>query len=272
MTSWKPPEGVLGKLVRESLARVPLAEQSQADLLGRAARGRTPPSFIAALRGRTDVAVIAEIKRRSPSRGAINEAIVPVAQARKFVDGGAAAISVLTETDHFGGVLGDLSDVAAAVTVPLLRKDFNLHPVHLLEARAFGASAALLIARAMPPADLRMMAGVAGELGLEVLVEVRTEDELAIAVEITSAAIGVNNRDLETLEVDLSVTARLIPQIPGDRVAVYESGVSSRGDVLVAAEVGADAVLVGSSLSSSADPGSAVRGLTGVSRETRARS
>lgn len=224
-----------------------------------------------AVRARTDVAVIAEVKRRSPSRGVINAALGAAAQARAYAAGGAAALSILTEPSEFGGSGADLEAAGSATGLPLLRKDFHVEPVQLLEARAIGASAILLIARALPSDRLWRMAEAASAVGLEVLVEVRTDAELEEALGIGDAIIGVNSRNLETLEVQPTVMERLVRCVPSDRVAVAESGIASRDDVLRAAEAGADAVLVGSMLSASADPTAAVAALTGVARTSRAR-
>jgi indole-3-glycerol phosphate synthase len=226
------------------------------------------PSFAAALL-RLDVAVIAEVKRRSPSKGVINTSIDAAIQATAYANGGAAALSILTEPTEFGGSIGDLTEAQQATSLPTLKKDFHVHPIQVLEARAAGASAMLLIARALPPDRLREMADHAIEIGLGIVVEVRSEAELEDALAIDQAVIGVNSRDLETLVIDPFVTARLIPMIPADRVAIAESGVSARADVERVAAVGADAVLVGSSVSAAADPAAAVSALTGVARRRR---
>jgi indole-3-glycerol phosphate synthase len=215
------------------------------------------------------VGVIAEIKRRSPSKGSINPTIGAAEQARAYERGGAAAISVLTEPRHFGGSLGDLDDVRNAVRLPTLKKDFHIDPIQLVEARAMGASAALLIVRALSPDALLRMVESAGELGLEVLVEVRDEAELARALDTASPVIGVNSRNLETLVIDPTASERLLGQIPGGRIAVAESGIGERSDVERAARSGADAVLVGSMISAAADPAGAVQALTGVLRAPR---
>lgn len=247
------------------------AERRAADLpreSGVAARPREARAFVAALRGST-VSVIAEIKRSSPSKGALNLSLDAPARAREYVSGGAAAISVLTEPTRFGGSLADLTAVSGAVAAPVLRKDFIVHPAQLVEAVSAGADAVLLIARALAPTRLRDLAARAAELGLDTLVEVRDEYEMERALAIPGCAVGVNSRNLETLEVDPAVGERLIPIVPADRVAVYESGVATVADVARAAAVGADAVLVGSVLSPAADGSAAVRGLCGVSRRRR---
>jgi indole-3-glycerol phosphate synthase len=178
---------------------------------------------------------------------------------------------VLTEPDRFGGSLDDLRIVSDCSRLPLLRKDFVVDRVQLLEARVAGASAILLIARALAPSEFASLAGAATGLGLELLLEVRDEHELERALRVPHAVIGVNNRSLETLAVDDAVSARLIPLIPDDRIVVYESGVGAAIDVERAASLGADAVLVGSALSRSEDPRAAVAALIGVPRTSRAR-
>jgi indole-3-glycerol phosphate synthase len=228
----------------------------------------TPGSFGAALAG-TRLAVIAELKRQSPSKGMLDGALIAAERTRTYVNAGAAALSILTEAERFGGSLRDLFEARAAVDVPLLRKDFITDEVQLLEARACGASAALLIARALEPARLRDLAAAARALGLTPLIEVRDESELAEAVDVADAVIGVNNRNLETLVMEPEVGARLIPLVPADRVAVYESGIASRDDAMRAAELGADAVLVGSVLSTAADPAALIATFSSLERRRR---
>lgn len=227
-----------------------------------------PPDFAKALRQRT-VSVIAELKRSSPSKGDIAPSLNTSERTRAYVQGGAAALSILTEATRFGGSLADLRAARAAVEVPLLRKDFITASVQLLEARVYGASAVLLIARALPASELIDLAAEARGLGLTPLVEIRDERELATAVAVPAAVIGVNNRDLETLIIEPAVGARVLPLIPKDRVAVYESGIADRAGVERAARLGADAVLVGSSLSQSADGAEAVRAIAAVARVGR---
>lgn len=268
--AWTRPRGPLGELT--GAAEVRAAQlRGRADDLERAAREAAPvPSLRSALAG-DEVAVIAEVKRRSPSRGVLDDALDAPERAAAYVSGGAAAVSVLTEPTRFGGSLDDLRAVRRATGVPVLRKDFIVDRLQLLEARAAGASAVLLIARALPPARLAALALDASALGLEVLLEVRSEDELDRALAHDRAIIGVNNRNLETLELDDAVSARLLRLVPPGRVAVYESGVRDHDDVLRAATAGADAVLVGSALSTAADGASAVAALAHVPRQSRAR-
>jgi indole-3-glycerol phosphate synthase len=227
-------------------------------------------AFAAALRGPV-IRVIAEVKRASPSKGAINPGIDAAAQAANYVAGGAAAISVLTEPTRFGGTLDDLSAVASCVTVPAIRKDFLVHPVQLWEARVRGAAAALLIVRALSPAELLLMMDAARECGLATLVEIRDEAELERALAVGATVIGVNNRNLETLLIDPATAPRLIPLIPAHCVAVAESGMQSAHDIASSALAGADAVLIGSAISASADPALAVRMLAGIPRSSTAR-
>lgn len=269
--TWSPPTGVLGRIVAEAIARVAelRADPATSRALERDLAG-TPaaPRFRDALL-REHVGVIAEVKRRSPSKGEINAALSAADQARAYAAGGAAAISVLTEPDHFGGSVDDLREASGAVAIPVLRKDFLVDEVQLMEARAAGAAAVLLIARALSPATLARLFGFARELGLESLVEVRSEGELERALEIGAGVIGVNERDLETLVMEPTVRERLIPLIPRSVAAVAESGIQSVADVERAAGLGADAVLVGSSLSASGTPESAVHAIASVRRKGR---
>ena len=212
------------------------------------------------------VSVIAEVKRRSPSKGELAEIPEPASLAAAYARGGAAAISVLTEERRFGGSLADLRAVRSAVDVPVLRKDFIVTPYQLLEARAAGADLALLIVAALDDDTLRRLHDEAGELGLSVLVEVHDEAETERAVDLGAELIGVNARNLKTLEVDDATFAKLAPLVPADRVLVAESGISGPADVARYAADGARAVLVGEALVKDGDPVSAVRAM----REVRA--
>lgn len=265
---WTPPTGVLGRIIHETNSRVATARMERPQLENRARAVSPRADFVTTLRGPT-VKVIAEVKRRSPSRGVINERIDAASHARAYQRGGAAAISVLTEPSHFGGSGDDLALVRAAVDLPLLRKDFIIDEVQIIEARAWGASMVLLIARALPPAALSSLAAAALRWEVEPLIEVRTEDELETALEAGARVVGINSRDLETLAVDSGVADRLIPRVPASIIALAESGMRTVADVERAARVGADAVLVGSSLSEAADPETAVRSLVAVSRRDR---
>jgi indole-3-glycerol phosphate synthase len=225
-------------------------------------------SFHDALRAPT-VQIIAEIKRQSPSKGVLNASINVGERAQAYISGGAAALSVLTEPTRFGGSLDDLRGAHGVVSAPLLRKDFIVDRIQLLEARIAGASAVLLIARALAPEHFARLAAEASALGLELLLEVRTERELESALRVSQGVIGINNRNLETLAIDDAVSARLLPLVPADRIAVYESGITDRSGVERAGAMGANAVLIGSSLSIAADGVAAVRALTGVTRSAR---
>jgi indole-3-glycerol phosphate synthase len=267
-SAWTPPSGTLGRIVEEARTRA-RALAPQAAALQEAADAVGPvPAFASALRGKT-VAVIAEVKRRSPSKGWIRPSIDAAAQAHAYATAGARAISVLTEPQHFAGSVEDLVAARTATKIPILRKDFHVEPVQLLEAKAVGASAALLIARALGPARLPELMEFAKSISLEVLVEVRDEQELDLALESGAPVIGINNRNLETLVIDAGTSERLLNRIPPTVIAVAESGVADRSDVERVAKAGADAVLVGSTVSAAADPEDAVRRLTGVSRVAR---
>lgn len=262
-TSWSAPTGALGQLVTSATQRAEALAANEHEWRSRAEAAGPRPAFGQAL-GRDTVTVIAEIKRRSPSKGVINASLDAPEQSRRYEAGGAAAISVLTEPHRFGGSSEDLAAAVAAVAIPVLKKDFHVAPVQLYEARALGASAALLIVRALEPERLRELLAVASSIGLEALVEIRDEDELELALAAGAAVIGVNNRNLETLVIDPSTVCRILPLIPASVVAVAESGMASRADVQGAAACGADAVLVGSAISSAEDPALAVSHIASV--------
>jgi indole-3-glycerol phosphate synthase len=205
------------------------------------------------------VSIIAEVKRRSPSKGDLAAIADPAALAADYAAGGAAAISVLTEQRRFGGSLADLAAVRSEVDVPVLRKDFIVTPYQLWEARAWGADLALLMVVSLPGGLLEELHGLALELGLTPLVEVHSEDELARAADLGAEVIGVNARDLTTLEVDRAVFQKLAPHLPAGAVRVAESGVTGPEDVAEYHGWGADVVLVGEALVRSGDPRSSVR-------------
>jgi indole-3-glycerol phosphate synthase len=210
--------------------------------------------------------VIAEVKRKSPSKGELADIPDPAALATAYAAGGAAAISVLTEQRRFGGSLDDLVAVRAAVDTPVLRKDFIVTSYQLVEARAAGADLALLIVAALDDDDLRRLHDEARELGLTVLVEVHDEAETERAVALGAELVGVNARNLKTLAVDDDTFGRLAPLVPEDRVLVAESGISGPDDVTRFVGQGARAVLVGEALVRDGDPTGAVRAMTGVQR------
>jgi indole-3-glycerol phosphate synthase len=264
------PQTRLDALLTAARRRVAGLKPQARDLERRAATAPAPRAFEDALDGRV-LGVIAELKRRSPSAGAIREALDPVSHAQAYERGGAVAISVLTDEAHFGGSLQDLTRVATAVSVPVLRKDFILDELQLFEARVAGASAVLLIVRALAAGRLAALAGAARDQGLGVLVEVHAEAELEQALAVAPTAVGVNSRDLATFTVDLAVAERLVARVPGGVPAVAESGIETRADVERMAAAGADLVLVGTSVARMEDPEAAVRALTGVRRLGRSR-
>lgn len=266
---WTPPAGTLGRITAEAETRAAALEPARHALAKRAQLSPIGPSLRAAIAGARDVSILAEVKRRSPSKGTIAASLGAVEQSRAYQKGGAVGVSVLTEPIHFGGSTDDLAAVRAELPIPALKKDFHVRPVQLLEARALGASAALVIVRALAPDRLGEMMDAGRALGLELLVEIRDEHELERALDAGATMIGVNNRNLETLEIDPTTSDRIIPLVPAGIVAIAESGVRTRADVERYAAVGADAVLVGSSLSAAADPSAATRALTGVARRPR---
>lgn len=232
------------------------ARQALPTLRERAREVPAPPSLYDAL-ARTDVGVIAEVKRASPSKGPLAPNLDAAAQARAYLDGGAAAVSVLTEPDRFKGSLDDLVAVAE-LGGPALRKDFLVDPYQVWEARLAGASAVLLIVAALEEATLQALHDEARAAGLSALVEVHDEAEVAVARRIGARLVGVNARDLRTFELDRDAFARLRPTLPEGCLAVAESGVRDADDVRRAADQGADAVLVGESVVLAADPRGAV--------------
>ena len=244
--------------------RADLAARQELEPLDRlkqaAARAPSPRDVMAAFRG-SEVAVIAEVKRASPSKGALAAIADPAALAADYEAGGARVISVLTEKRRFGGSIEDLAAVREAVDVPVLRKDFIVSSYQLWEARAHGADLVLLIVAALEQNALVSLVERAVSIGLVPLVEVHTQEELDRALDAGAAIIGINARNLRTLEVDRAVFGRLAPRVPGGVIKVAESGVRGPHDLLAYAAAGADAVLVGESLVTGKDPRSAVADL-----------
>jgi indole-3-glycerol phosphate synthase len=247
-------EGVRADLA-DRQQQVPLEQLKET-----ASRVASPRDALAAL-GCEDVAVIAEVKRSSPSKGALAAIADPAALAMDYEAGGARVISVLTERRQFGGSLDDLAGVREAVNVPVLRKDFVVSSYQLWEARAHGADMVLLIVAALEQNALVSLVERAMSIGMCPLVEVHTEEELDRALESGAKILGINARDLTTLKVDRGVFARLAPKIPSGIIKVAESGVRGPHDLLAYAAAGADAVLVGESLVIGKDPRSAVADL-----------
>jgi len=232
-----------------------------ATLMARASAMPPPRDFEGALREAARPALIAEVKRASPSAGAIADDANASALARGYEAGGAAAVSVLTEPRHFHGSLADLQAVRSSVSIPVLRKDFVVHPAQIIESRAGGADAVLLIVAALTDPELHALLEAAADLGLSSLVETHSDDDLRRALETAATVIGVNARDLESLEVDVDAALARLGAIPEDRIGVLESGVSTRAHVDAALAAGASAILVGESLMRAEDPARAVRKL-----------
>ncbi len=225
-----------------------------------------PPSrpFRAALTANADIAVIAEVKRRSPSAGALAPDLDPAHLARCYQSGGAAALSVLTDVTFFGGSAGDLVQAREAGSLPVLRKDFTVSAADVCDARLMGADAVLLIVASLSDDELVAFRTLATELGMATLVEVHSGDELDRALAAGADLIGVNRRNLATFEVDLGLAERLAARMPEGVVTVAESGVRGPDDVAALADGGYDAVLVGETLVTAPDPASALRVLRGV--------
>jgi indole-3-glycerol phosphate synthase len=206
-------------------------------------------------------AVIAEIKRASPSKGLIREDYVPADLARSYAAGGATCLSVLTDQDFFQGQDADLSEARAACALPVIRKDFVVDPYQVVEARAMGADCVLLIAACLSDAELLELSALAGELGLDVLTEVHDAEELERALTVPGRLLGINNRDLRSFEVDLQTTLGLRSSVPSDRILVTESGIHSRDQVALMRAHGVHAFLIGESLMRNPDPGAGLRDL-----------
>jgi len=247
--------------VERRRAELPLAE------LERRLPDEPPRGFRRALQTEVDqdrLALIAEIKRASPSQGLIRADFDPVTLARAYAAGGAACLSVLTEEEHFQGADEHLIAARAAVPLPCLRKDFMLEPYQVVEARVIGADCILLILAALDDRMTRDLMRLAGELGLDVLVEVHDGMELERALDLDARLIGINNRDLRTLQVDLATTERLAGRVPNDRLLVSESGLNTHDDLQRMAAAGARCFLVGESLMRQADVRAATADLLGL--------
>ena len=221
--------------------------------------------FFAALKQGKKPAVIAEIKRASPSAGQIRPDLEVSKVAASYQEAGAAAISVITEEDFFQGRIEYLEEVRRAVSLPILCKDFIIDPIQILTARAAGADGLLLIAAILPQSNLKELLAMASQLDMACLVEVHDEEELSRVLETEARLIGINNRDLRTFEVSLDTTLRLCRRIPSNRLVISESGIQTRSDLQFLAEAGVDAVLVGTSLMRADDPGAKLRELMGGS-------
>jgi indole-3-glycerol phosphate synthase len=232
------------------------------------ARGEDRPFNEALVR--PGLSLIAEFKRRSPSAGRLAaEEIDLAAQVAAYERGGAAALSVLTDEPHFGGSLADLRAARAACDLPIIRKDFIVDPYQLYEAAVNGADAVLLIVAALADEDLRALHKEARAIDLDVLVEVHHEEELERALEAGAEVIGINNRNLDDMSVDIATTFELMPDVPAGKTVVAESGISGRGELEELDRVGVDAVLIGGAIMSAPDPEAKVRELSGSDEGTR---
>jgi indole-3-glycerol phosphate synthase len=245
--------------------RVDLVERKRArplaTLEAEAARRPAARSLARALRQPGRITCIAEFKRRSPSAGWIAEKAEPAAVARAYAAGGASAMSVLTDGPFFGGSLDDLAAARAASDVVILRKDFIVDRYQVVEARAAGADALLLIVAALTDQELATLLGATREAGLEALIEAHDADEVARAVAAGAQIIGINNRDLKTFTVDRELAARLRPTVPSDRIIVAESGIRDAADVARLRAAAVDAILVGETLMRAPDPAAGLRAL-----------
>ncbi len=245
---------------------------SPATVRAQAALAPVVPDFLSALKNAPGVALIAEVKKASPSRGVIRPQFDAVALARTYAENGAAALSVLTDANYFQGRLAFIPEISAALkkaglTRPLLRKDFIFDPYQIYEARAAGASAVLLIAAVLKDAEMELLFHLARKLGLTVLLEVHNRAELERILPLRPRLIGVNNRDLRDFSVDLNTSIKLRPHIPAETVMVAESGIRTRTDVERLAAAGIDAILVGEAIVRQRDVGRKVRELSGVKHE-----
>ncbi|HKX54691.1 MAG TPA: indole-3-glycerol phosphate synthase TrpC [Xanthomonadales bacterium] len=239
------------------------ARQSATDLRARAAGMPAPRGFTRQLveRAKSGLAVIAEVKKASPSAGIIRADFNPAAIAQSYEAGGAACLSVLTDTKYFQGNAGFLQQARAACSLPVLRKDFIIDPWQVLEARVMGADCILLIVAALELAELQQLENLARELSLDVLVEVHDEAELELALQTGARLIGVNNRNLKTFVTDIAVSERIRPLVPADRLMVTESGIHRREDVQRLQRKDIRAYLVGEAFMRAADPGEALQAL-----------
>jgi len=262
--------GILARIVETKREELQELAARARDVEAAAAEGPPVRDFGAALRLGRQVALIAECKRRSPGAGEIRADLDPAHLTRSYQDAGAAALSVLTDGPFFGGSLHDLRDVRASTTIPILRKDFTLDPLHLLEARGAGADAVLLIVRILNDAALRGLLGLARALGMSALVETHDGSELIRAVDAGADIVGINNRDLATFTTNLDTTLRLLEGLPSDVVVVSESGIRTPDDVIRLGAGGVDAVLVGETLLRADDPAKMAEALSGHPQRVRA--
>ena len=251
---------ILDKILAVKRAEVAAAKRAAPDVEARARRASAPRDFVGALRAKKP-AVIAEVKRASPSKGLLRANFDPAAIARSYEQGGAACMSVLTDREFFQGSAEDLIKARAACSLPTLRKDFLIDPYQAFEARALGADCVLLIVACLEDAQMRALEEVAHSLGMAVLVEVHDAGELDRALALNTPLIGINNRNLRTFETRLETTLDLLPRVPKDRVVVTESGIQSTADVRRMRGGGVNTFLVGEAFMRADDPGKELRKL-----------
>jgi indole-3-glycerol phosphate synthase len=261
--------GILSRIVDTKRQELVLLRARADEVEDAISAARPPRDFRGAVVGGAHVSLIAECKRRSPGAGAIREGLDPVELTTGYEAAGATALSVLTDAEYFGGSIADLSLVAGSTTIPLLRKDFLLDTLQIMEARGAGADAILLIVRILDDQVLERLHTAATALGMSVLVEVHDERELDRAIAVGADLIGINNRDLSTFTTDLETTIRLLEQLPTDVAVVSESGIRSVGDVERLGKAGVDAILVGETLLRATDPRVAAASLAGLTRAPR---
>ena len=261
--------GILASIVATKREELRTLRGVARELERRAAAAAPPRDFAAAVGGGGAVSLIAECKRRSPGAGPIRPDLDPVGLTRGYERAGASALSVLTDGTYFGGSLADLAAVREATGIPVLRKDFTLDPVQVVEARAAGADAVLLIVRILDDAALGELLDVASSLGMAALVEAHDGEEVARALSAGAKVLGINNRDLATFTTDLDTTVGLLADVPPDVVVVSESGIRAPADVEALGRAGVDAVLVGETLLRAADPSAAAASLCGHPKNPR---
>lgn len=257
---------ILSQIVAQKKTEIASARQGKplADMIAQAEAQTAPRNFIAALRGKHRegaAAVIAEIKKASPSKGLLRENYEPASIARRYEEHGAACLSVLTDRDYFQGSPQHLIEARAACDLPVLRKDFIIDDYQVYESRAMGADCILLIAAILSVAEMHKLEELAHRLHMAVLVEVHNVTELVPALTLTTPLIGINNRDLNTFITDINTTFRLLPQVPVGKITVTESGISSFGDVKSLRTAGVNTFLVGEAFMRAADPGAALKAL-----------
>jgi indole-3-glycerol phosphate synthase len=251
----------LDRILERHRALADAETRSLDELLAQAAKTPAARGFQAALQAAESLAVISEIKRRSPSKGDLNPDLDPALMAKTYEAGGATCLSVLTDEEFFGGSVADLQAARAACALPVLRKDFTVSPFDVADARLMGADSVLLIAAAMRPCMLADLHALAIDLGLDVLIEIHDEHELESALHADATMIGVNQRDLYTFEVDHARAVRMAKEIPDGVVKVAESGVRDADDARSLRDAGYDAILVGETLVTAADPRTAIEHL-----------